>query len=339
MGRPPLSIGTMGEIRYSRLPGGKVRALAYYRDFDGVTRQIERTGKTEAHARNRLKEACRDRGRTDAGATITPDTTVRAVAEEWSSEVQVAVAAGERSPGTEQAYRDRLDNQILPALGALRLRELSISRVDTLLRRTRERHGVGVAKLTRTVLSGVLGLAARHDAIRGNLVRDAAPIRSQGKVRNSLSLERVQDLRAKLAADEPAVAQDLPDIVDPMVATGLRIGETLAIRSAALDLNEGTVEVQATLVRVKGRGVVLRMKPKSKAGWRIIELPGWAVSMLRRRLRTFEPNQWGVVFTSVKGKLRDPSNTQGDLRQAFDRAGFREITSHTLRRTVATLMD
>ena len=39
------------------------------------------------------------------------------------------------------------------------------------------------------------------------------------------------------------------------------------------------------------------------------------------------------------GALRYPSNTQGDLCQIFDRAGYPEITSHTLRRTVATLMD
>jgi hypothetical protein len=94
-----------------------VRALAYYRDFDGVTRQVERIGKTESQARSRLKEACRDRGRTDVAASITPDTTVAAVAEEWFAEIQLAVNAGERSPGTEQAYRDRLDNQVLPALG------------------------------------------------------------------------------------------------------------------------------------------------------------------------------------------------------------------------------
>lgn len=32
-------------------------------------------------------------------------------------------------------------------------------------------------------------------------------------------------------------------------------------------------------------------------------------------------------------------NTQADLRVIFDRAGYPGITSHTFRRTVATLMD
>jgi hypothetical protein len=144
----------MGEIRC--YPAGKgYRAVTYYREYDGVTRQVGRVGSTESRARGRLKEACRDRGRTDSAAEITRDTTVRALAEEWFAEVKIAVDMGERSPGTGRLYRDRLDNQIFPALGALRLREVTVSRVDLLLKRVRDGHGVSVAKATRTVLSGM----------------------------------------------------------------------------------------------------------------------------------------------------------------------------------------
>jgi len=97
MSRPPLALGTMGEIRYYSLAGGRYRANANYRDFDGVTRRVERVGRSKAQARTRLKEACRDRGRTDAHADITPDTTVTAVAQLWFEEIQAAVAAGDRS--------------------------------------------------------------------------------------------------------------------------------------------------------------------------------------------------------------------------------------------------
>lgn len=45
------------------------------------------------------------------------------------------------------------------------------------------------------------------------------------------------------------------------------------------------------------------------------------------------------VFPSPAGMLRDPKNTQADLREAFDAAGFPDVTSHVFRRTVATLMD
>jgi hypothetical protein len=117
MARPRLPLGTMGEIRYQRTANGRVRAVTQSRDYDGRTRQVERTGPTEAAARRRLAEACRDRGRTDSAAEITPTTTVAALAERWFAQVQAAVDVGDYSPGTSQAYRDRLDKQVVPAAG------------------------------------------------------------------------------------------------------------------------------------------------------------------------------------------------------------------------------
>jgi integrase len=46
-----------------------------------------------------------------------------------------------------------------------------------------------------------------------------------------------------------------------------------------------------------------------------------------------------VVFTAPLGGLRDPSNTQADLRVVFADAGYPRVTSHVYRKTVATLMD
>jgi integrase len=339
MGRPPLPLGTMGEIRCYRIGKGKFRAVAYFRDYDGVCRQVERVRKSETAARNALREACRDRGRTDAASTITPDTKVAALAEEWFSEIQVAVDVGDRSPATGRAYRDRLDNQIIPALGALRIREITVSRIDRLLKTVRDRNGVSVSKLTRTVLSGIFALAARHDAIKGNPVRDAVPVRTKSKEHDALTLEQVWDLRARLLMDRQACDWDLPDLVDMMMATGLRIGETSAITWPAVDLEAGTIEVRGTVIRITGQGLIIKWKPKSRAGWRVIELPGWAVTMLKKRRANATENEWDAVFTSPTGLLRDPSNTQSDLRKVFDRAGYVEITSHTFRRTVATLMD
>ena len=47
----------------------------------------------------------------------------------------------------------------------------------------------------------------------------------------------------------------------------------------------------------------------------------------------------GPVFPAPLGGWRDPSNTQSDLRAAFDKAGFDWVTSHVFRKTVASVMD
>jgi integrase len=94
------------------------------------------------------------------------------------------------------------------------------------------------------------------------------------------------------------------------------------------------------VLRVKGEGLRIKWKPKSKSGFRTLELPGWATTMLRNR-RMAEPpeNAWNVVFTAPGGGLRDPSNTQADLREIFAAADYGWVTSHVYRKTVATLMD
>jgi hypothetical protein len=46
-----------------------------------------------------------------------------------------------------------------------------------------------------------------------------------------------------------------------------------------------------------------------------------------------------LVFPAPLGVWRDPTSTQADLRDAFTAAGFDWVTSHVLRKTVATLMD
>jgi Phage integrase family len=42
---------------------------------------------------------------------------------------------------------------------------------------------------------------------------------------------------------------------------------------------------------------------------------------------------------SATGLIHDPSNTQADLRQALDRAGYPWVSSHAFRKTVASRLD
>ena len=48
MGRPPLPVGTFGKIGFLLLPSGEVQARARFRDFDGRTRLVSKTGVSRA---------------------------------------------------------------------------------------------------------------------------------------------------------------------------------------------------------------------------------------------------------------------------------------------------
>src|SRR3712207_7758125 len=61
MGRPPLPVGTFGQIHFLRLDKHRVAARTYFRDLDGRRRLVTRYGQTRAQAERRLREALRDR--------------------------------------------------------------------------------------------------------------------------------------------------------------------------------------------------------------------------------------------------------------------------------------
>lgn len=333
MGRPPLVLGTAGHLRLYKTASG-YRARILFRDYDGVTRHVERSGRTKNAAEQALTKALRDRVRADQDDAITPDSRLSVVAEQWYA----ALAEQDRSPSTLQAYRDRLDRQILAALGEVRLRELTVGLVDRHLTAVKAKHGSALAKMTKSVLSGVCGLATRLDALDANPCRDVARISTKPKKpRAVLSIEQVRAIRTWLAENKKAKERDLPDLVAFMAATGLRIGEACAVGWEDVDLDAATVEVTGTVLRLKGQGLINKPAPKSAAGERTLELPSWCVTMLRRR---HTDGATGPVFPAPLSKgLRDPSNTRHGLREAFDEMGLPGVTSHAFRRTVATLMD
>jgi integrase len=97
------------------------------------------------------------------------------------------------------------------------------------------------------------------------------------------------------------------------------------------------VQITSTLVRVKGEGL-LRKSTKSRAGERTLPLPVSAVAMLRQRFmagaRLDQP-----LFPDVLGGFRDPANVRRELREARGKETLAWITSHTFRKTAATILD
>lgn len=337
MPRPPLPIGTWGDITLSVSPSGSHVARASYRDADGVTRPVARTGRTPAVARNKLLTALRERSSPSSGSGLTAESRFSAAAETWLDSVEHAADVGDLSPNTAQLYALQLKNHVGPALNGLRSREVTTPRVDDFLRLVRTTRGVSTAKTCRTVVSGVMGLAVRYGAVATNPVREAARVRGgRRKTPRALTTEERARWLAALEADPRAVRKDLPDLTRWMLATGLRIGEALAVAWSDVDLDAGTVDVDWKLIRIKGES--LRRVRRLKGGdERTLPLPPFAVAMLRRR----QPGAaaLGPLFADSAGGWRDPSNTSRDLREARGTAGFTWVTSHVFRKTCATILD
>lgn len=120
MARPPMPVGSFGKIATWQ-NGPAWLARAKYRDFDGVVRPVKRSGRTRAAAERALRAALVDRQAPAKQSEVTAETTVARVAELWLAEVERAVDAGTKSPGTLDTYRSILRRHVGPALGELRI--------------------------------------------------------------------------------------------------------------------------------------------------------------------------------------------------------------------------
>ncbi|KWX22308.1 integrase [Mycolicibacterium wolinskyi] len=343
-GRPPLRIGSHGKITRQYQGGGVWLARCRYRDSDGVTRIVQRVGPADEHdkhgklAEDLLVEALGQRRPPVSGGvdTIGPDTTVMALV----AKHLMRLAEDGRSPATLATYRFASD-RLAKFLGGVRVREATTARMDAALRSMRTAHGPTMAKQSKTILRGGLQLAVMANAIGSNPVRDVDPIKPKAAPKGAVALTASQLRALLLGVQNSQFCQD-HDLADPitlLVATGLRRSELLALQWSDFDTEAGTLSVTGKLVRAKGHGLQRLEDAKSAAGLRTVALPKFAVDMLDERRGRAYVGEQPMIFPATSGTWRDPNNFGKQWRNVRETLGVPEVTSHSFRKTVATLID
>lgn len=138
-----LALGTPGSITVGHEAPGVWGARCRFRGHDGVTRRLRKHGASKSAARAELHKAIEEpqRGTSRAG-DLSPGSTFAD-----ASEVYLARVARKREDTTRVEYRARLDNDVLPALGALRLRECTVAQLNR-IEQPREKRRTGPRGLT-----------------------------------------------------------------------------------------------------------------------------------------------------------------------------------------------
>ena len=333
----PLGLGEHGHISITREGAGWV-AYVRFRDYAGRGRRVKRSGSSKAAASRNVLRAVREALGADGDGELDLRSTFEEASRGWLSMFEGLVARGARSPSTLDEYRYVVARVIVPGIGLLRLGEISTPRLDRFVQAVLVDRGSATAKLSRSVLSGICGWLVRRGVLAVNPVRDLTPLElDRDRTARALSVEEMRAWLALLDADPDAVRHDLPEMARFMLATGLRLGETLGVTWADVDLSSGALAVHRTIVRVKGQGLVAK-RVKSRASERGLLLPPWCLGLLRARrvrLGAFD----GPVFPDARGGWRDPSNVGKVFRAARCGSSFEWVKTHTYRKTVATLLD
>ncbi|TCC46050.1 helix-turn-helix domain-containing protein [Kribbella capetownensis] len=321
MPRKPLELGSWGKIRTyvdhvdKKGKADSYRSVAYFRDFDGTTRQVEANGKTKTAAENNLQNKLKERAQLARSGMLTSMTRISAAADVYFAKLESMVKDGKRSPGTLYTYQQQFKTNLLSRIGEVRLGEATTPLLDKVITAIKDEVGGVSAKTCKSVLSGILSLAVRHGAIRSNPVRELESIEAAPKkAPRALTAHEREAWFAMVSKDERAVRADIPDLSLFLLATGVRIAESLAVLWADVDLDSKEVAITSQINRVPGQGLV-RRRTKSRAGNRVLSLPSWAIAMLERRfsvgIRLDSP-----VFPDALAGFRDPNNVRQDLRLA-----------------------
>lgn len=340
-GRPPLRIGQHGKITRIDQGGGVWLARCRFRDTDGVVRIVERrspAGQRDQHgnlAENELRDTL-DARRAPSADDITESTTVRQLCELHLTRLEEEGRAA-RTLDTYRYTASKLYNLI----GSVRAGEAKPDRVDAALRGMSKAHGVGMARQSRTILKGALGIAVLARVLDSNPVHDVTAVRAKKPPQGArqVTVDELRSLLAALRESQRCAQLDLADPITMLIATGVRRSELLALRWADVDADSATVAVTGKVVRVKGEGLKRFEEAKSAAGLRTIPLPRFALEMLEKRAREPRLGDLGMIFPSSAGTLRDPDNFNGQWRQVRDELGVTDVTSHSFRKAVATVID
>lgn len=339
MPRPPLPVGTLGNINTRKLGPRSWVADAYYRDATGKRRRIQRRGTSKLGATAKLKADFAKGPTLTSHGTLCRESQFVAVADAWYAEIQ---DAGEHRGSTLRAYRDALDKHLLPRLGELRFPECTTYRLHTALQGITKDHGATTAKRVQSVLRSIYKYAVANDITDVNLARDIPTVKVEDKPVEALSLEDARRLLSGLSGECLMVARI-------QLSAGLRIGEVLALRWQDVDLGgtPPTVTVNGTAVKAQEPGFT-RGQPKTKNSLRTIPVPEALADALRVWRDEHVPAHatttgWAtpeaLLFPDTRGGVQDPNNYRRRWHAQVAKVGFKGLKPHVLRKTASTLIE
>lgn len=214
-----------------------------------------------------------------------------------------------RSPNTIDTYRIRVEKHVRPALGPIRLGDLTAYDLDKFYAQLAETKTVdgkevkGLASSTivqaHAICSGALSQAVKWRWIRENPARFATPPRIENVDRVTLDPQQVVDLIAESVAEDP----DMGMLIGLAALTGCRRGELVGFKWSDVDWQKRTIHVQRSLVPAPGGGH--REGPPKGRKKRLVAIGVQGVAMLRAyqdRQTTklgHEPAGWLLSYDGV----------------------------------------
>ncbi|MFF7981528.1 tyrosine-type recombinase/integrase [Streptomyces sp. NPDC007901] len=244
-------------------------------------------------------------------------------------------------PTTFVRYRDYVRSDLIPSFGGIAVQDLRPRHIvawqEAELARGRGR--TTVYRIGAT-LSSALGSAVHARLIADNPCRHAMLPRPAAQERICWNPTQAA---AFLRHNHTHYADQVADLFELLLGTGMRRGEALGLHWTDVHLPEKTLLVRWNLTAVNNNQLYLG-HPKTKASRNWVSLSARVAAALERQAALARASQppgtplEGLVFCQPDGSPLRPQGILTELRRRSEELALPRIGVHDLRHTAATIM-
>ena len=293
-------------------------------------------GKTQKEVRQKMQKALVE---VDEGIyTEQSKITLKQWMETWLAEF-----TGTVKDSTRTSYRQHMNNHIIPALGAVKLSELTPTACQKFINDLSRVKGLSAktVKNVHGVLHHALKQAVRLGYMRMNPTEACTLPRIEKAKIEPLDAPEIKRLLDVLGDDVYS------DVLRVDIFTGMREGEILGLQWSCVDFDRGTITIEKQLSRPRVKGEEYRFTSLKNDKPRTVQPAPFVMQILKRQRRRQAEQRiqaggaWDdcgfpdLVFTSETGKYLNYTIVLRHLKKALEVAGLPEKRFHDLRHTYA----
>ncbi|WP_298022486.1 site-specific integrase [uncultured Dysosmobacter sp.] len=242
-------------------------------------------------------------------------------------------------PNTQRGYERLMETYIRPKLGQVPLNKLTAGDIQQLCvwMKTdgrimkRETRGAGISDSQihncYSLCRRALDQAVEECLIPKNPALDCKAPTCKRQEMNILSKEEMRKLLIQ------ANQEGYYEVFLMEFATGLRLGELMALQWDDLNMTTGELRINKQIYPIDGKLTI--SEPKTDAGIRTLILPPSVLNVMREYRKTVD-SRWMFPSPKVEDAPIGPSVIRHRLNKLLDHAGCRQVRFHDLRHGFAT---
>lgn len=238
-------------------------------------------------------------------------------------------------PNTLAFYRQYADCYIVPALGNVKIRDMTYQSLRTYYDKQLERLSVSSVKKQHLIINGSIKKAVVDGIIPANFASAIKFPKAKKYEGTAYNEEQV----AKLLAAAAQEGEPIYSAIIFAVCYGLRRSEICGLIWDDIDFKHNTLNVKRTKTKF-GSLIIDEEQVKSDASRRTIDLIGSTVPYLLALKKTQEQNGLasGKICIWSDGSEVDPDYITRKSSYLMKKAGLEHIRLHDLRHTAASLL-